>query len=42
MSYKRLHGVTRGYKGLQVFTRCYRRLQGVTLGYRGLKGVRGG
>ena len=37
-----IHGVTRGYRGLQGVTRGIKRLQGVTWGYKGLQGVRGG
>ena len=34
-----VHGVTKGYRGLQGVTRGYRGLQEVTRGYRGLQGV---
>ena len=37
-----IHGVTRGYRGLQGVTRAYKGLQGVTGSYKGLHGVRGG
>ena len=34
-----IHGVTRGYRGLQGVTWGYKELQGVTGGYKGLQGV---
>ena len=34
-----IHGVTGGYKGLQVVTGGYKGLQGVTEGYKGCHGV---
>ena len=37
----RIHGVTRGYSGLQGVTRGYKGLQGVTGGYQGLQGGTG-
>ena len=37
-----IHGVTRGYRGLQRVTAGYKGLQGVTGGYKGLQGVTGG
>ena len=34
-----IHGVTRGYRGLQVVTRGYKGLQGVTRSYKGIQRV---
>ena len=34
-----MHGLTRGYRGLQGATRGYKGLQMVTGGYKGLQGV---
>ena len=36
-----MHGVTRGYEGLQGVTGGYKGLQGVTKGYKGFQGVTG-
>ena len=36
-----IHGVTRGYRGLQEVTGGYKGLQRVTGGYKGLQGVTG-
>ena len=42
MDYKRLRGVTRGYKLLKGFTGSYKGLQRVTRDYRVLEGITGG
>ena len=36
-----IHGVTRGYRGLQRVTSGYKGIQEVTRGYKGLQGVTG-
>ena len=39
MGYRKLQGLTGGYKGSQGATRCFIGLQGVTGGYKRLKSV---